>query len=124
MKVKAYFSRKIPFFLMGAGEMTEDQSFDAYPVMVDEVVLKNCRSIRRLMTMMDIQFLAGSAPEDCAELEAGMFADEVRRIFKTVAQDNRGVKDETSDSKSTTKADSSKSSTYSAIRKAVLREDV
>jgi len=88
MKVKAYFSRQIPFFLKGKNEMSDDESFDAYPVEVEDTVLANCRSIRKLLTEMEQMFMDGPAPEECAVAEAEYFAAEVRRIFKTKAQNN------------------------------------
>ena len=125
MKVKAYYSRLLPFFLMTAEEMTDDQSFDAYPVMVDEVTLANCRSIRRLMIMMEAVHLAGSAPEDCAVSESAIFEDEVRRIFKTKAQDNRKeASDGEDNSTRTTKTDSSVKAPNPKVRKTLFRKDV
>jgi len=86
MKVKAYFSRKQPFYILGQSDMGDHESFDAYPVMIDEVTLANVRSIRRLILSMDALFAVSGAPEDCAVEEAATFEKEVRRIFKTKAQ--------------------------------------
>jgi hypothetical protein len=86
MKVKAYFSRVQPFYLLSKAECGDHEAFDAYPVEVDEVTLANVRSIRRLMTAMEEMFLEGGAPEDSAVTEAELFETEVRRIFKTKAQ--------------------------------------
>jgi len=86
--MKAYFSRQIPFFLKSANEMSDDESFDAYPVEVSATVLANCRSIRKLMLEMEDIFMNNPAPEECAKQEALYFANEVSRIFKTKAQHN------------------------------------
>jgi hypothetical protein len=86
MKVKAYFSRKQPFYLLSGKEMGDHESFDAYPVEVDEVTLRNVRAIRELIVRMEDIFLNSTAPEDCAVKESALFETQVRRIFKTVAQ--------------------------------------
>ncbi len=89
--MKAYFSRLTPFYLVTQEEMESELGFDAYPVEVDEVVLANVRSVRRLVQKMEEAFDINPAPEECAQLECDMFAEDVRRIFKTKAQDNRRV---------------------------------
>ena len=86
--VKAYFSRRTPFYLLSAEEAKDDLGFDAYPVEVDEKVLANVRSVRRLVAMMGKMFEEGSAPEDCAQAECDVLAEQVRLIFKTRKQDN------------------------------------
>jgi len=88
MKVKAYFNRLKPFYLLGANEALDEIGFDAYPVEVDDVTLANVRSVRRLVEKMEALFLESGAPEDFAQAEADVLEAEVRRIFKTRAQDN------------------------------------
>lgn len=84
--MKAYFSRRVPFYLLGAEDLTDSEAFDAYPVEVDPDTLANVRSIRRLVQQMEAMFEDGAAPEDSAEAEAAVFSAEVRRIFKRKAQ--------------------------------------
>jgi len=88
MKVIAYFSRLQPFYLLEKGEMSDHESFDAYPVEVDKVTLRNVRAVRELIEDMEAMFQTNTAPEDCAVKEAAFFEERVRRIFKTKAQDN------------------------------------
>lgn len=87
-KIKAYFSRRVPFYLLSADEVSDTEGFDAYPVEVDPVVLANVRSVRRLVNGMEALFERGSAPEEVAQVECDELASEVRRIFKTKAQNN------------------------------------
>jgi hypothetical protein len=86
--MKAYFSRQVPFYLLSAEDLTDELAFDAYPVEVDEVALANVRSVRRLVTSMEKLFENNPAPEECAQAEADALIEDVRRIFKTKAQDN------------------------------------
>lgn len=91
---KAYFSRRKDFFLLSPEDIGSEEGFDAYPVEVDEVALANIRSVRKLLEQMYESFQNNSAPEECAQQEADMFVDGVRRIFKTRAQDNLRRNDE------------------------------
>jgi len=88
MKVKAYFSRREPFYLLSANAINDSQGFDAYPVEVDPVALANITSVRNLIMKMEKGFMEGGAPEETAQAECDMFVEEVRKIFKTRAQDN------------------------------------
>lgn len=85
MKVKAFFTRKSPFYLLSKGEATDSEAFDAYPVEVEDYVLDNVRSVRKLIDQMEEMFRNGPAPEECAVEEAAAFEAEVKRIFKTRA---------------------------------------
>lgn len=87
-KVKAYFSRKVPFYLLSESDVADSEGFDAYPVEVDPVALANIRSVRRLVENMENTFKAGGAPEDTAQDNADELVSEVRRIFKAKAQNN------------------------------------
>ena len=87
-KVRAYFSRLVPFYLLATDEISDVEGFDAYPVEVDPVVLANVRSVRRLVETMENLFDRNPAPEEVAQTEVDEFASEVRLIFKTRAQDN------------------------------------
>lgn len=86
MKVTAYFSRIQPFYLLSKEELGDHEAFDAYPVEVDEVTLRNVRAIRKLIKDMEVLFMDNPAPEECAVAEALAFESAVRRIFKTKAQ--------------------------------------
>jgi len=86
--MKAFFSRVVPFYFIEGKEMSDDQGFDAYPVEVEPKVLANARSARRLVAKMESLFLENSAPEEAAQAEADICADEIKRIFKTKAQHN------------------------------------
>ena len=88
MKVQAFLNRRVPFYLLGASEVTDENGFDAYPVEVEDTVLANIRSVRRLVAKMKATFEEGAAPEDSAQAEADILSKEVQRIFKTRAQDN------------------------------------
>ena len=87
-KVRAFFSRRVPMYLLGADEVKDSDGFDAYPVEVDPVALANVRSLRRLVLQMEDLFETGSTPEDGAQTEADELVAEVRRIFKSKAQNN------------------------------------
>jgi len=87
-KVTAYFTRLQPFYLLSKEELGDHEAFDAYPVEVDATTIANVRSVRRLIEQMEQTFKDNPAPEECAELEAGIFEAGVRKIFKTRAQDN------------------------------------
>lgn len=84
--MKAYFSRLQPFYLLGKEDLGDHEAFDAYPVEIDETVLANVRSVRRLVLKMQKLFEEHAAPEECAQLEADILSEEIRRIFKTKAQ--------------------------------------
>lgn len=86
--MKAYFSRRTPYYVMGAAEMGDSDAFDAYPVTVDPVVLANVRALRRLVIATEESFIEHSAPEECAQLECDEFSAGIRLIMKTRAQDN------------------------------------
>ena len=88
MIVKAYFSRLVPFYFLGEDEVNDSNGFDAYPVEVEDTVLANVRSVRRLVVSAEELFADSPAPEEQPQLEADFVAAEVRRIFKTRAQDN------------------------------------
>jgi len=88
MKVRAYFTRRHPFYLLGAEDVTDELGFDAYPVEVEDTTLANVRSVRRLVKTMEDSFMDHTAPEDCAQQEADELEALVRLIFKTRAQDN------------------------------------
>ena len=87
-KVKAYFSRKVPFYLLSSEEMGDHESFDAYPVQVEASVLANMRAARRLIKKMEEIFEASTAPEDCAQNEADVLIGEAQLLFKTRRQSN------------------------------------
>jgi len=83
MKVKAYFDRTVPFFLVS------EPSFDATPVEVDEVVIQNVNSLNLLKEQMRGLIDEASAPEESDQDLCDFFSREVRKIFKTRKQDNQ-----------------------------------
>lgn len=87
-KVKAFFNRRHPLYYILPEEMSDSLGFDAYPVEVDPVVLRNIAAMRTLLLVMKDLIDNSGAPEDSAQSESDFFADEVRKIFKTVKQDN------------------------------------
>lgn len=89
MKIKAFFSRRVPLYLMGADEMGDSEGFDAYPVEVEDTVLANVRSMRRLIKSLEESFEV-SAPEESAQAEADLLSEHVGFIFKQKAQRRGG----------------------------------
>lgn len=85
MKVKAFFSRRVPFFVLGTQDISDTEGFDAYPIMIEDTVLANVRALRRLNGRMTDLFEL-NAPEECAQDEADFFETEAMKIFKTRAQ--------------------------------------
>ena len=67
--VKAFFSRKVPLYLLPA-DTHPDQLFDAYPVEVPEEALKFIVATRSIITDMEEAFDENPAPEDAAQFEA------------------------------------------------------
>lgn len=86
--MKAYFNRRVPFYLLGSQDINDENGFDAYEVEVEEVTLANVRALRRLVDLMELSFEDGGAPEEVAQEEAAKFQDGVRLIMKTRAQIN------------------------------------
>jgi len=125
MKVRAYFNRRTPFYLLSPAEATDSLGFDAYPVEVDEVTLANVRSVRRLVELMEAHIEQSGAPEDSAQADADLLETHVRRIFKTRAQDNTaGDEDEGHQDQNTPPSSSGEPTEDTPVRKAILSEDV
>lgn len=75
MKIQAYFSRKVPFYLLDTSELNDELAFDAYPVTTDSKLLDAAQKLRSIVRQMKEVFEEGSAPEDCAQKEADTFAE-------------------------------------------------
>lgn len=71
--VKAYFSRKIPFYLMPL-DAHADLTFDAFPVEVKESTLKFAVDMRNIVADMEQAFDENPAYEEAAQFEADFFA--------------------------------------------------
>lgn len=86
--MKAYFNRRVPFYLLSEQDLSDSNGFDSYPVEVDEKTLANVRALRRLVEGMEGKFETGGAPEEVAQEEAEVFEKGIRLIMKTRAQIN------------------------------------
>lgn len=70
---KAYFSRKIPFYLLPM-EAHSDLTFDAFVVEVPESTLKFAMDMRAITAEMEAAFDENPAYEEAAQDEANFFA--------------------------------------------------
>lgn len=73
--MKAYISRKVPFYLLAADEVNDSIGFDAYPVDVSANALAYAQRARKITKVMEEAFANNSAPEEAAQQEADLFED-------------------------------------------------
>lgn len=78
--MKAYFNRNTPFYLMSAEEIGDSESFDAYPVEVEEQALIVAQALRAVVVEMQEIFVNNPAPEECAQLEANEFIERLKAL--------------------------------------------
>jgi len=76
--MRAYFSRKKPFYLMSQNEVGDSDGFDAYPVVVEPDVLLLCQTMRNIVKAMEDAFNDMPAPEESAQKEADLLDELIR----------------------------------------------
>jgi hypothetical protein len=72
--MKAFFSRKVPFYVLAADEVTDSIGFDAYPIEVNEATLSYAQQARAVVLDMEQLFKDNPTAEECAQEEADTFA--------------------------------------------------
>ena len=71
---KAFFSRKVPFYLLGPEEVNDSNGFDAYPVDIPSADIDKCQQLRATVDYMENTFLNSPAPEESAQDEATLLS--------------------------------------------------
>lgn len=75
--VKAYFSRKVPFYLLAEEELTDSLGFDAIKVEVPLYSVKFSQKMRSIVKEMQQVIENNPAPEECAQEEADVYIGKV-----------------------------------------------
>ena len=79
-KVTALFSRVVPFYLIPAGQASDHEQFDAYPVTVSPTMVLKAVMLREMKTKMEDLFMEMPAPEENTQAEADAFVELLRAL--------------------------------------------